>query len=241
MPRDFGFKEKVVHAAAEIWPVDFVLQKRAEWFLENSGIERHLKSGGQYLDVGTGKGHITQRILADMEKAGTPLKGYYGIDIADKPLNKVQKRESKRRKTPLAENENPMGFVWATSDALPFKDGSLDGVSYIFSIHHMDKETMDRVLQEAKRVIKKNGNIFIAEDLVDTKDKEQRQITEERDRLLNLESKDEEHNYKGDQEWKEYFESIGLEVTANEFFDSQTKKGPIHHGFYTLQLKQETE
>ncbi len=239
-PESFGFKEQVLHLSSDWVPgVDKWLEDRAEWFIKNSGMEKYLKEGGQYLDVGTGKGHITQHVLADMEKSGTPLRGYYGIDVADKPSNKVQKRESKRKNKPLAENKNPMSFVWATAEALPLADKSLDGVSYIFSIHHMDREMTDRVMQEAMRVLKPDGYIFVAEDIVGTD--EQRQRTEKRDRQLNWEGKDAEHNYKSDQEWGEYFEDMGLDVVEKNFFESETKKGPIPHGFYVLRLKQESD
>ena len=234
MPEQFGFKEKIIHKASELSPWDKDSQKRAEWFINETGIEDYLKKDGQYLDVGTGKGHITQRILEDMEKRDTTLKGYYGIDIASKPLKKVQKREQTRTGI---DNKNPMNFSWATAEALPFKDQSLDGVSYNFAIHHMNKEDIDNAFKEAKRVIKQEGRIFIAEDLVETE--EQKRTTEEIDRKLNVESKKIEHNYKSDEEWKEYFADNGLELINEKFFHSDYKKGSVQHGFYVLKLKEE--
>ncbi len=237
MPKGFGFKERVIHKVSELPPIDKVLQKRAEWFTKETGIERYLKKDGQYMDVGTGKGHITQQIMASMAKAGNPLKAFYGIDIADKPLHKVQRREAERLRsqgTSSISKENPMGFVWASSEALPFRDKSLDGVSCIFSIHHMSKEKVDEVMAELKRVIKIDGNIFIAEDLVESP--EQREITEKIDRKLNFESADKEHNYKSDEEWAEYFRELGLEVIERRFFESKSKDGVVHHGFYALKL-----
>lgn len=236
-PKEFGFKERLMNVVSEPWFVDNALQKRAEWFVEKSQIERHLKPNGRYLDVGTGKGHIVERILRDMEESGNPLETYYGIDNADKPLKKVQKREAKRRGVSMRENPNPMNFSFNSADELPFKDGSLDGVSYVFSIHHMNREMTGKVMQEAMRVIKPDGYVFIAEDIVNSE--EQRQRTAKRDDQLNWDWGEGEHNYKSDQEWKEYFDSIGLETVANEFFESETKKGPIPHGFYVLRKKQE--
>ena len=129
-----------------------------------------------------------------------------------------------------------MGFVWATSEALPFKDRSLDGVSCVFSIHHMDKEKLDEVMGELKRVLKDDGNIFIAEDLVETP--EQRHVTEKIDRKLNFESADAQHNYKSDQEWAEYFDSQGLEIVERKFFESESKDGTVTHGFYVLKFSE---
>lgn len=238
MPEQFGFKEKVMHVLSELPPVDKVLRQRAEWFINMTDIEKYLKPGGKYLDVGTGKGHITQRILEDMEKKGQPLKDYFGIDVADKPLKKVQRRERDRQEKQNGKSsseKNLMGFAWATAEALPFTDKSLDGVSYIFSIHHTDKDRIDEAVKEAKRVLKEDGKIFIAEDLVETE--AQRRLTEEIDRKLNWEGRDVEHNYKSDQEWEKYFDSLGLETVEKKFFESPSKKGTIRHGFYVLKIK----
>jgi len=180
--------------------------------------------------------NITQKILEDMERARQPLKGYYGIDVADKPLKKVQKRELERQgESPDSGNKNPMNFVWASGEALPFAGKSLDGVSFIFSTHYMGKDKISPAFEEAKRVLKDDGRIFIAEDLVDSD--QQRNITETRDRQLNWEGSDIEHNYKSDQEWEKYFNSMGLEIVERKFFESQSKKGPILHGFYVVKLK----
>ncbi len=158
MPEQFGFKEKIFNKASELSSVDKELQKRAEWILQETDIESYLKKGGEYLDVGTGKGHIIQRILEDMDKKNTPIKAYYGIDIADKPLKKVQRRE-KIRKNEI-NNKNSMNFAWAMAENLPITDKSLDGISYIFSIHHMNKEKVDAIFKEAKKSIKKRWLYF---------------------------------------------------------------------------------
>jgi len=231
-PKEFGLRERALNRVSELGFVDRGLQRRAEWFIENSHIEDYLVPGGQYLDVGTGKGHIVQRILGDQEESGNPLVAYYGIDVADRPLRKVQAREAKRRGVSLRENPNPMNFSFGSADALPFEDGSLDGVSYIFSIHHMSKEMLEKVMAEGKRVIKRDGKIFIAEDLAGTD--EQKKVTERADKRINFEVGG-EHNYKGDQEWEKYFNEIGLTVSAKEFF----KSGVVQHGFYVLELKPE--
>lgn len=106
---EFGFKEKLLNKFSELPSIDKILQKRAEWVINETGIETHLKEGGRYLDVGTGKGHITQRILEDMEEQNSPLNVYYGIDIADKPLKKVQRREQVRQED--ISSKNPMNFM----------------------------------------------------------------------------------------------------------------------------------
>jgi ubiquinone/menaquinone biosynthesis C-methylase UbiE len=237
MPKQFGFKEQLMHKISELSPVDKALRVRAEWILNMTGVEKYLKKDGAYLDIGTGKGHVTQLILEDMEKLGKPLKMYAGIDVADKPLKKVQKRERARKDMGTAvrsDEKNPKNFVWASSDALPYREESFDGASFFFSIHHMNKESIDKAIEEAKRVVKKDGYIFITEDLVG--DEEQRKITEKADKKLNWESEDDEHNYRSDEDWEKYFEEKGLEVVEKRFFESQSKKGPIRHGSYVLRV-----
>lgn len=226
-----------MHRVSEFSPVDKALRKRADWIISETGVEDDMTEGGHYLDVGTGKGHITQQILTDMEQKEAPLGSYSSIDIGDKPLKKVQKRERKRlQQVGVVENtKNPMGFAWASAESLPYKSDSLDGVSFFFSIHHMDKDDLNEVITEAKRVLKKDGLIFIAEDIVEIE--EQRKITEERDRKVNWEGNDKEHSYKSNNEWKKYFEENGLEVVRSTFFQTDDKKGTIQHGFYVLKLK----
>jgi len=220
-----------MHKFSELHPVDKALADRADWFVQKTGIEKYLRPEGKYLDIGTGKGHIVQTILNNMENSGFALKGYYSLDVADKPLNKVQKRERTRQDMGSAVNsqdKNPMNFMWAASESLPFKDQSLDGVSFIFSIHHMPAEKLDQIINEAKRVLKKEGHIFIAEDIVDPN--RGIDFMDKKDRQLNWED-----YYKSDEEWKKYFGQQGLRVANSEYFQSDYKKGTVKHAFYVLE------
>ncbi len=47
---------------------------------------------------------------------------------------------------------------------LPFEDESFDGVSLNFVLHHVDNRKKLQLLNEVRRVLKKNGKIFILED-----------------------------------------------------------------------------
>jgi len=235
MPEQFTFKRKLMHQASELGLVDKGLQGRAEWVIKETGIEEYLKKGGLYLDIGTGKGHIIGKFLQDMEKESKPLAGFYGIDIMDKPLKKVQKREAARRQKEWNQGKNPIGFMWATAENLPVKDKSLDGISYFFSIHHMEKDRIDQAIDEAKRVLKDDGLIFIVEDLVE--DEEEKKITESVDRKLNWEGREVEHNYKSDSDWQDYFKEKDLEIVEKKYFESASKKGPIRHASYILKNK----
>jgi ubiquinone/menaquinone biosynthesis C-methylase UbiE len=208
-------------------------QKRAEWFIAETNIKKYLKKGGQYLDIGTGRGHIVERILSDMEKNKKPLKSYACIDLSSKPARLVQKREGKRKH---AEGNNPLNFSLASGAHLPFRDQAMDGVSITFALHHMPLEVIDDSINEAKRVIKKDGLIFITEDTVGSE--EQREITLRADRLLNFEGIDEVHNYRSIEEWERYFDKRGLEVVDRRGFSSKLPAvGIVPHHFLVLKLK----
>lgn len=242
MTEKFGWKQWALHKVSELPVVDAALQKRAEWFLQESGMLRHLNGGGRYLDVGTGKGHISQQMLVKMEQAGVPLEAYYGIDVSDKPLQRVQKREAERLEKAghgAPNNLNPMGFVWASAHQLPFKDKSMDGASCIFSIHHISAERTDEVFRELLRVVKDDGRLFVAEDIVENN--AEREATERVDRKLNFEDAETPHNYKSDREWTEYFSRKGLEVVEKRFFESESYGDRVRHGFYVLKRVSEPD
>jgi len=50
------------------------LQKRAKWIVDEMGIKKHLKKADIIFDVGTGRGHVVERVLIEMEKEGKPLE-----------------------------------------------------------------------------------------------------------------------------------------------------------------------
>jgi len=242
-PRDFGVIKETIHRVQEIVPilkgaVDDSLENRAGELIEKMGIEDYLKKDGQYLDVGTGKGHIIQRILADMEKSGNPLRGYYGIDVGDKPLEQVQKRELARQGDSVANKDNPMNFAWATAEELPFGDEMLDGVSFDFSLHDLNQKHMSEALSEAKRVIKPDGRIFVTEDITDSA--EEMATARSRDKMLNLKIDNDKSNFKSEQEWDDYFDQMGLEIVAKRPF-TEDKNPKVKHAFYVLKLKTEKD
>lgn len=231
MSENFGWKEKIIHAISELPPVDRFLRERAKEIITQTRVKEYLKDGGSYLDVGTGKGHIIELIENDLKNEGRQIKTA-SIDVGDKPLRRVQKRMGETRER--ESEKNPMDFMWAQAENLPFRENSFDGVSFFFALHHMSMQDIDKALREAIRVTHEGENtrIFVAEDLVETA--EQRSFTEEMDRKVNLEGKDEEHNYRSDKEWEDYFSSLGLKVVDRNFFESKYKGGVVKHGFYVL-------
>ncbi len=51
------------------------------------------------------------------------------------------------------------------AEALPFPDGSVDVVTFIFSLHHVPGPVLPGVLREAARVLKPGGLLHVAEPL----------------------------------------------------------------------------
>lgn len=54
-------------------------------------------------------------------------------------------------------------FKEAGAEALPAGDGAADGVFLFRSLHHVPADLMDQALEEAARVLKPNGFLFVAE------------------------------------------------------------------------------
>ena len=59
------------------------------------------------------------------------------------------------------------------------------------------------------------------------------------DRKLNWESKEDEHAYRSESEWEEYFNQLGLKIEDKQMFASEAKSGAIPHAFYVLSRKRE--
>lgn len=234
MSKTFNLKQKILHALSELSFIDNALAKRAEYFVRDSEIENFFKKDGSYLDIGIGKGHIVERIITDLAAAGNPVREYKGIDVADKPLRAVEKRVAHilKKTNPQLNEKNPFGFQWASGEYLPFRNQTFDGVSCIFCLHHTNEKIIAKALEEAKRVIKKDGRIFIVEDLAGTAEEKSR--VEEIDRRLNFETKHEKHYYKSDVEWKKYFTAHELKILHVKFFSSRHHGLTVQHALYVL-------
>ncbi|HFC36230.1 MAG TPA: class I SAM-dependent methyltransferase [Candidatus Moranbacteria bacterium] len=135
---------------------------RAEKIVNETGICDYLKKGEKCLDIGTGMGYIAKEIAGKMKSEGRPIKYVVGID------NKFVFSPNLRN----GNNEDGLlKFVNADAKELPFSDKSFDNVTFFFSFHHMSRESdIECSLREALRVLKDNGKIFVAEDIVETGD-----------------------------------------------------------------------
>jgi len=108
-------------------------------------------------------------------------------------------------------------------------DGSMDGITLNFVLHHIDAKNHAAVFAELRRVLKPDGNLFVAEDLADSE--QEAKIVEAADRRINMEiAAEATHNYRSRQEWHEFFRQHGFEVAE----DHETKPGKVRHGFFVL-------
>jgi len=102
----------------------------------------NLNSGNKILDIGCGTG----------EFAGLFSKcDYCGIDISDKYIKYAAKK-------------NKGNFKVMDATSLRFSDNSFDYVLIMAILHHLDDNNVNKLLLEAKRVLKPGGKILIMED-----------------------------------------------------------------------------
>lgn len=58
-------------------------------------------------------------------------------------------------------------LVRATAQALPAPDASFDLVLFVFSLHHVPQQQLAGALAEARRVLRRNGRLYVAEPVAE--------------------------------------------------------------------------
>ncbi|MFK7731982.1 MAG: class I SAM-dependent methyltransferase [Pseudomonadales bacterium] len=104
--------------------------------------------GASVLDVGSGDGAMV-RFMTD---AGAMV---VGLECGIEQL-------AKANSTPVVGNER---YMQGVGQALPFDNESFDAVTFFMSLHHVPESDMATALQEAARVIKPEGIVYVAEPL----------------------------------------------------------------------------
>lgn len=101
------------------------------------------------LDVGCGEGAFARRLAeAGARVVGLdPLPGAIGAARAAAP-------------------EGPsLRYLEGSAEALPFADGSFDAVIFLNSLHHVPRGSMGLALDEAARVLRPGGTLYVQEPL----------------------------------------------------------------------------
>ena len=102
--------------------------------------------GLRVLDIGCGEGHLT-RALA---KRGARVTGYDPF-IAATEL--------------IAHGAGTYRLAKAPADAIPEPDHEADLVLFVFSLHHVPADKLERALAEARRLLRPSGRLYVAEPL----------------------------------------------------------------------------
>lgn len=214
-------KEKIFSVYINLPTIEKKLQKRAKDLVYNSKILSYIEQGGRYLDVGSGMAHISEQLVIEKK-----------IDIvAYEPNLKPCKKIVGRKKY----HKGKIFYIKGFGENLPFKNQKFEGVMLFFVLHHVSNSKELKIFDEVQRVIKPGGYIFIVEDTPENE--KERMINEEWDRKINLESKDEKHYYKNNNEWLNFFKKKGFQVIDKSYFEdiiSKKSDSVIRHNCYII-------
>lgn len=198
--------------------VDRTLRRRADDMYAKAKLDLHMKQDGCYVDVGSGSGHMVERVIS----SGSGVR-CMGVDPFWRPILQVRRRLAD---TALDRHH----FSRAGGQRLPFPDGSVDGVFFCFVLHHVPYELQSQLIQEARRVLKQDGVLCLFEDT--PADPVQWRRVERWDRIQNLESPWEKHYYRSVKEWRGHHSKMAFEVIHEHEFDRmipQMGMSPVPH------------
>ena len=102
--------------------------------------------GQDVLDVGCGDGSLV-RWLRD--QGARAIGADCGVEMLRRALD--------------ADPDHPDRYVDAPGQALPFDDDSFDVVVFSNSLHHIPSDDMVQALEEAGRVLRSGGTLYVAE------------------------------------------------------------------------------
>lgn len=100
------------------------------------------------VDVGCGAGQMTLRMAAEGR-----ARRVLGVEV-----DAVQLQKNLDKTWPPE-----VAFAHAGAQALPVEDGSVDGLTFFKSLHHVPDELLGAAFHEMRRVLKPGGWVFISE------------------------------------------------------------------------------
>jgi demethylmenaquinone methyltransferase/2-methoxy-6-polyprenyl-1,4-benzoquinol methylase len=114
--------------------------------IRKKNVEQINPTGKSVLDVATGTGSLAIEL-------GKQAKSVVGIDLSEKMLA-VAERKSK---------SNNVSFRQMDASKMAFDDDTFDIVTISLGLHDMPLEVRTKVLEESKRVLKPDGDLYILE------------------------------------------------------------------------------
>jgi SAM-dependent methyltransferase len=117
---------------------------------DTSMLERLVAPAGKdVVDVGCGGGALVR----DLAAAGArPI----GVEISEEQLAGARARDGGRAR-----------YLVGRAEALPLGDASVDLVVFMRSLHHVAPEHLEAGLREARRVLRADGAVYVAEPLAE--------------------------------------------------------------------------
>lgn len=109
-------------------------------------------SGGRVLDIATGRGNFVHYLLDGLNS----FESIIGIDYIDQSILDKVKMQFPNEK---------IRFITMDASNINFAESSFDTVSLSNSLHHL--KDMDKVLEEAMRVLKPGGTLILNEMICD--------------------------------------------------------------------------
>jgi ubiquinone/menaquinone biosynthesis C-methylase UbiE len=109
-------------------------------------------SAGKVLDVGTDRGGFIDTLIKTLKA----YDSFIGIDYCPSDESKKHMESAKKRFEGKA-----VQFLQMNAENLEFEDGSFDTVCISHSVHHL--ASINQVMTEMKRVLRKGGNFILQE------------------------------------------------------------------------------
>ncbi|MBT7915231.1 class I SAM-dependent methyltransferase [Candidatus Bathyarchaeota archaeon] len=107
-------------------------------------------AGLNIMDVGCGDGRVTRQLVEH---------GALALGVEPDPIQAEKNR--------AADSMPGLTFMEAPGQSLPAKDGSIDGVFFSYSLHHIPRKYRDGALIEAARVLKpETGFLYVMEPML---------------------------------------------------------------------------
>src|SRR6201996_905292 len=119
---------------------------------DNSMLERLVAPAGKdVVDVGCGGGTLVRELAA---AGARPI----GIEISEEQLATARARD---------DGAGGARYLVGRAESLPLDDASVDIVVFMRSLHHVPPEHLQAALGEARRVLRPDGAVYVAEPVAE--------------------------------------------------------------------------